>query len=72
LKIGFGSEPTDLSLEGVRRALEKARLGAVLDPEFVSLPKGPSGTHSVKGGKGIPTLPSCAWAPPVWFGPDGE
>ena len=38
LKIGFGSEPTDLSLEGVSRALEKARLGAVLDPEFVSLP----------------------------------
>ena len=52
LKIGFGSEPTDLSLEGVRRALEKARLGAVLDPEFVSLPKGPSGSHSVKKEKG--------------------
>ncbi len=52
LKIGFGSEPTDLSLEGVRRALEKARLGAVLDPDFVSLPKGPSGSHSVNRGKG--------------------
>jgi predicted Zn-dependent protease len=38
LKTGFGSEPTDLSLEGVRRALDKARAGAVLDPEFVSLP----------------------------------
>ncbi|MBI2877762.1 MAG: TldD/PmbA family protein [Candidatus Tectomicrobia bacterium] len=37
-KIGFGSEPSDLSLEGVRSALEKARQGAVSDPEFVSLP----------------------------------
>jgi hypothetical protein len=39
LKTGFGSEPTDLSLEGVKRALEKARRGAVRDPEFVSLPR---------------------------------
>ena len=39
LKIGFASEPTDLSLEGVQRALTKARTGAVHDPEFVSLPK---------------------------------
>ena len=39
LKTGFGSEPSDLSLEGVRRALEKARHGAVHDPEYVSLPK---------------------------------
>ena len=39
IKTGFGSEPTDLSLEGVKRALEKARRGAVLDQEFVSLPK---------------------------------
>ena len=38
-KIGFGSEPTDLSLAGVKRALDKARLGAVSDPEFVSLPR---------------------------------
>ena len=37
--IGFGGEPTDLSLEGVRRALEKTRVGAVRDEEFVSLPK---------------------------------
>ena len=40
LKPGFGSEPTDLSLEGVRSALEKARSGAVLDNEYVSLPGG--------------------------------
>ena len=47
LKTGFGSEPADLSLEGVRRALDKARAGAVLDNEFVSLPRPvvpPSGT----------------------------
>ena len=39
LKTGFASEPADLSLEGVRRALDKARSGAVLDTEFVSLPR---------------------------------
>ena len=41
-KIGFGSEPSDLSLEGARNALEKARRGAVLDTEFLSLPRAPS------------------------------
>ncbi|HLC21620.1 MAG TPA: TldD/PmbA family protein [Candidatus Methylomirabilis sp.] len=39
IKIGFGSEPSDLSLDGVRRALEKAKRGAVADPEFSSLPR---------------------------------
>ena len=39
VKSGFGGEPTDLSIEGVKRALEKARRGAVLDTEYVSLPK---------------------------------
>ncbi len=38
-RTGFGSEPSDLSSEGVRRALDKARAGAVADPEFVSLPQ---------------------------------
>jgi PmbA protein len=38
-KVGFGSEPSDLTLEGVKRALDKARKGAVHDPEFHSLPK---------------------------------
>ncbi|MEE9198244.1 MAG: TldD/PmbA family protein, partial [Dehalococcoidia bacterium] len=38
-RVGFGSEPSNLSIEGVKRALEKARKGAVRDPEFVSLPK---------------------------------
>ncbi|NJD69303.1 MAG: TldD/PmbA family protein [candidate division NC10 bacterium] len=37
--VGFGSEPSDLSLDGVKRALEKARRGAVADPEFSSLPR---------------------------------
>lgn len=36
-RIGFGSEAADISLDGVRSALEKARKGAVDDPEFVSL-----------------------------------
>jgi PmbA protein len=38
-RLGFGSEPSDLSLDGVRRALAKARDGAVRDPTFVSLPR---------------------------------
>ena len=39
VKIGFGSEPSNLSVKGAQRALEKARKGAVRDPEFVSLPR---------------------------------
>ncbi len=38
LRIGFGSEPSDLSVEGARRALDKARRAAVHDAEFRSLP----------------------------------
>ena len=38
-RVGFGSEPSDLTLDGLKRALEKARKGAVRDPEFRSLPK---------------------------------
>ncbi|MBI1886543.1 MAG: hypothetical protein HYS09_09580 [Chloroflexi bacterium] len=36
-RIGFGSETSDISPEGVKSALEKARKGAVADPEFESL-----------------------------------
>ena len=36
-KSGFGAEPSDVSLDGVRSALEKARKGAVADPEFTTL-----------------------------------
>ncbi len=38
-KIGFGSETSDISPDGVRVALEKARRGASDDPEFKSLPR---------------------------------
>lgn len=41
-RIGFGSEARDLSPDGIRRALEKARQNAVLDPEFISFPALPS------------------------------
>lgn len=37
VRIGFGSETSDISLDGVRSALDKARKGASDDPEFVSL-----------------------------------
>jgi hypothetical protein len=39
--LGFGSEPSDLSVAGAARALAKARQAAVADPEFVSLPPRP-------------------------------
>jgi hypothetical protein len=39
LRIGFGSEPNDLTPEGSRRALAKARQAAVTDPEFACLPR---------------------------------
>ena len=38
-KIGVGSEPSDLTQDGVIRALEKARQGAVRDPDFENLPR---------------------------------
>ncbi len=40
-RVGFGSEPSDLSLAGVARALDKARAGVVRDPQFFSLPGAP-------------------------------
>lgn len=36
-RIGFGSETSDISIDGVRSALEKARKSASADPEFVGL-----------------------------------
>src|SRR5437899_1776682 len=38
-RVGFGSEPSDLSQAGVERAFDKARRSAVADPEFVWLPR---------------------------------
>ncbi|MBI2890968.1 MAG: TldD/PmbA family protein [Nitrospirae bacterium] len=37
-RIGFGSEASDLSTEGVRLALEKAERNAVRDPQFRGFP----------------------------------
>ncbi len=39
LKIGFGSDTGDLTIEGIKRAFENARRGAVSDPDFKSLPR---------------------------------
>jgi hypothetical protein len=39
VRVGFGSEPSDLSPAGAARALDKARRAAVHDPEFRSLPR---------------------------------
>src|SRR4026207_722980 len=38
-RVGVGCERGDLGLAGAERALAKARRAAVVDPEFVSLPK---------------------------------
>ncbi len=38
-RVGFGSEASDLGLDGARRALGKARGAAIVDPAFVSLPR---------------------------------
>ncbi|MDH3598130.1 MAG: TldD/PmbA family protein [Candidatus Tectomicrobia bacterium] len=37
--VGFGSEPDDLSLDGMRQALEQAKLSAVSTPAFDTLPR---------------------------------
>jgi len=39
LRVGFGSEPSDLSPAGARRAFDKAWRAAVHDSEFRSLPR---------------------------------
>jgi hypothetical protein len=38
-RVGFGSEPSDLTPDGALQALGKARQAAVYDPEFRSLPR---------------------------------
>ncbi|HEX3175332.1 MAG TPA: metallopeptidase TldD-related protein [Methylomirabilota bacterium] len=38
-RVGFGSEPSDLSPAGAARAIDKARRAAVVDPDFASLPR---------------------------------
>jgi len=54
-RIGFGSEPSDLSATGAARALDKARAAAVVDPDFVSLPR-PSTTPRTLTGYHDPVL----------------
>ena len=46
-RVGFGSEPSDLSAAGARRALDKARRAAVADPDFVSLPRPSTGPRTL-------------------------
>ncbi|MDO8614677.1 MAG: metallopeptidase TldD-related protein [Dehalococcoidia bacterium] len=48
-RIGFGSETSDITLDGVRSALDKARKGASADPEFVSLPRPGGEQRKLKG-----------------------
>jgi predicted Zn-dependent protease len=52
LRVGFGSEPSDLGLTGAERALQKARRAAVHDPEFHSLPRPPAGAAPVQAARG--------------------
>lgn len=39
LRVGFGSEPADLTPRGAERAFARACAAAVVDPDFVSLPR---------------------------------
>jgi len=48
-RVGFGSEASDLGLEGARRALLKARGAAIVDPEFVSLPRSTGERQTLAG-----------------------
>ncbi|MBI5193985.1 MAG: TldD/PmbA family protein [Nitrospirae bacterium] len=45
--VGFGSHTGDISIEGVKYAVEKARLSVVDDPDFIALPA-PSGIPDMK------------------------
>ena len=48
-RVGFGSEPSDLTERGIERAVLKARRAAVRDPEFVSLPRPVSERRTLRG-----------------------
>jgi PmbA protein len=54
-RVGFGSEPSDLSPAGAARALDKARRAAVPDPDFESLPR-PGGAGRTLAGYHDPAL----------------
>lgn len=68
VRIGFGSETSDISLDGVRSALEKARKGASDDPEFVSLarPTGEKRTLSDYADPSITSIKDDALAEAGW------
>lgn len=48
-RIGFGSQAGDISPEGIKNAVEKARLSAVEDPDFHDLPS-PIGSPALEAG----------------------
>ena len=48
-RLGFGSEPSDLTERGAERAFAKARRAAVHDPDFVSLPHAPAESRRLVG-----------------------
>ncbi|MEW6544503.1 MAG: TldD/PmbA family protein [Nitrospirota bacterium] len=48
-RVGFGFEERNLSPDGIRRALEKARYNAVADPDFVSFPEAPKRDKPARG-----------------------
>jgi len=54
-RVGFGSETSDITLDGVRSALDKARKGAVDDPEFTTLAR-PTGEQRRLGNYHDPKL----------------
>ncbi|MBI4043342.1 MAG: TldD/PmbA family protein [Candidatus Diapherotrites archaeon] len=47
-RIGFGKESSDLSLNAVKSALEKARKSCIKDPFFVSLPQPAKEKQAIK------------------------
>src|SRR3990170_2909380 len=48
-RIGFGSQIGDISIDGIKSAVEKAKLSAVEDPDFYGLPV-PSGAPILETG----------------------
>ena len=66
--LGFGSEACDLSVEGVLRALEKARVNAVADPDFRDFPHPPPGSKAstINDDEKLDTLGDKAFVDLAW------
>ncbi len=47
-RVGFGSETADLSDDGIRVAIDRARRAAVADPDFRSLPRPTAGERTLR------------------------